>query len=71
MTPDFAWVWWDCDAEAWVTECWACNEPPVAVQALGIPDTQIRAMLLDAAEQHNRERHANRRILPYSRTEVR
>ena len=59
LTPDFAWVWWDYDsdgASGWVIECWACNQPPWAPTP-GLPDSQIRAALLIAAERHNQERH--------------
>lgn len=56
LTPDFAWVWWDCDAKAWVIECWACNLAPSTITPW-LPDNVIHATLLAAAERHNQEHH--------------
>ena len=66
MLHDFAWVWWDCDAEAWTVECWACEMLPLRVIPLGFPDSEIRSALQAAAERHNQQRHANCTILSYS-----
>ena len=63
MTNDYAWVWWDCDAEAWVIECWACGQPPTAMTPDGLSHRQIEAALLFAAGRHNEERHANHPIM--------
>mgnify|MGYP001596935508 FL=1 len=57
LMPDFAWVWWDYDAGAWVTECWACEQPPFAVYVPGAPRDELKAVLVAAAERHNQERH--------------
>ena len=57
--PDFAWVWFDVDAAAWVIECWACNaERRVVEHWESLPDSKIKAVLVRVAERHNQERHA-------------
>lgn len=57
LTPDYAWVWWDYDAEAYCIECWACDKAPVTKHSGELTDRQIKNILLAAAERHNQENH--------------
>ena len=56
LTPDYGWVYWDHQAEAWTIECWACEKGPLIADSF-LADSSIKAILLRAAERHNKEHH--------------
>ena len=55
-------VFWDYDAGAWVISCLACGAGPKLVSngMYGLRSFEIKLVLLNVAERHNRERrHSN------------